>query len=575
MRVVLLILALSWFVLSCASQRAPTGGPEDKTPPHVVRTEPDSAAIRFSGNHLRLYFDKYMSRSTLASALFFSPAITDYEIEWDGYKEVDIILYDTLKDNRTYTVTITNSLQDTRGNKLPKSYTFAFSTGEVVDSGGISGRVFTELSRPASGALVMAYLLPEPASGIPDTLNPSKVVPDYIAQTDAAGDFSLRYLAIGRYRIVAITDKNQNMLYDLGTEPFAVPTDSLIQTGMSNLKLRFAQEDTTAVELQSVTPVTSNQIAVKFNRKLVSKDAAASNFSLFDSTALAPVRVYDFSIEYQSDWQYFYLSIDSLIADHYYELSVNGPHDEFGNVAKNQKVPFFGVQEPDSLKALFQIPFMDSTSGLLYNDLPTADGKTLSLAFSRPVSRTSLKQALSLYKLIDTSYAPIESKLIFQDAKSFKLKPAEEFELGAWYKLVLAHGKVRDALGRPTIDTTYQLRFQIAGLDRFGGIEGRVQSKKLGKIIISAWPLGKSYNYRTMVENTIGSAAFEFPVLPEGMYTLSAFQAENRTAATTAYAAWDGGKAFPTKPAENFTIGKDTVRVRKRWTTSDLILKLE
>jgi len=517
-----------------------------------------------------------MSRSSLSSALFFSPAIYDYEIEWDGYTAAEIVIYDTLKAERTYAVTVTNSLQDIRNNKLAKSYTFAFSTGAVVDSGAISGQVFDALSQPAKGALVMAYLLPEPNSGVADTLDPSKVLPDYIAQTDVYGKFLLSYLAEGRYRILAITDENKNMLYDIGTESFAVPTVSLIKTGMKDLKLRFTTEDTTAIELQSATPITSQQIAVKFNRTLLHEEASSKNFSLFDSTALKPIRVYDFSVEYESNAQYFYLSIDSLIEDNYYELRASGLRDAFGNELTAQQVPFFGVQEPDTLKAVFQIPFVDSTSGLLYSSRPDARGKTLSLSFTRPIQRKSLDQAISLYKQDDQgNYSWVESRIFFEDAKRFELKPTEGFELGAWYKLVLEHAKVQDALERPTLDTTYQLRFQIADLSLFGGIEGKVYANQLGNIIVSAWQIGKKTPYRTLVKNIDRVAEFEFPALPEGKYRLTAFQPNADLSNVTAYTEWHGGHAFPAKPAENFTVGQDTLRVRKRWTTSDLILNLD
>ncbi|MFN3394543.1 MAG: Ig-like domain-containing protein, partial [Candidatus Thermochlorobacter sp.] len=191
---------------ACATEVAPQGGPEDRTPPKIVRIYPDSGALHFSGNLIRIEFNKFVNTQSLRSAVFFSPELDDYEIRGSG-TSAEIIIYDTLKPNRTYTYTLTNDLRDTRGNALEKSYTFAFSTGDKIDSGFIAGKVFGKNNRPVKGALVLAYLLPKGDTLYADTLNPAKLKPDYIAQTDSAGAFQLNYLAEGDYRLIAIEDK--------------------------------------------------------------------------------------------------------------------------------------------------------------------------------------------------------------------------------------------------------------------------------------------------------------------------------------------------------------------------------
>ncbi len=558
---------------SCASQKMPSGGPKDSTSPTISSTYPDSASVNFSDNRLRLSFDKWMNRSSINSAVFFSPAIRDYDIEWGG-KDAEFILYEPLKPERTYSLTLTNALKDIRGNALGESYTLAFSTGSVLDSGSITGRVFDELNRPASGILVCAFLLPDSASIAPDTLNPSLTEPDYIAQTNRNGAFKLSYLAEGRYRVVGIKDENSNLKLDFGREQFAVPTQWPLRTGMRNLNMRLTMRDTLSIELQTVTPLTRHLISARFDRKIQLDSLTTNRFRLYDSTGLKSIKVYDFYEETQNKTPYLFLITDSLSEDHFYTLQVEAVWDKMGNRGTDLKGEFFGIAEPDTATALFKTPFPDSTSRVLLNQIPDKTGWPLELTFSRAINRESLRQALGLFIQTPDTLASTPVSLSFKDARKLLLQPEQGFRLGVWYKLVVDHSKIKDALNRPTLDSTFNIHFQIADSDLFGGIEGILNIPLSEKAIVSAWPLRQSKAYRTISSNNGKTATFEFRNIPEGNYVLSAFIPATPDSLNR-FQSWFGGNSFPSVPAETFTIGNDTLRVRKRWTTSDVMLNFK
>jgi hypothetical protein len=573
---VLFVLGLSLVLFSCASQRAPQGGPEDRTSPHVVGTYPDSAATHFRDNRLRLIFDKYISIQTLASALFFSPALTDYEIEWDGYKEAEIIIYEPLKENRTYSVTVTIALKDLRGNALAKSYSFAFSTGAAIDSGMIEGVVYNAQNQSEKGALVMGYRLPDSLGSTPDTLNPAHVQPDYIAQTDPQGRFSLKYLTIGKYRIVAITDKNQNLLYNIGAEDYGVPSDSVVTTGIQNLQIRLAREDTASVQIQSARPVNSHLLAVRFDRDLVYDSVTAANFALFDSTALRSVPVFDFYTAPEANTLMLYLSTDTLRENHFYELRADGIPDKYGNFARNQRASFEGLTEPDTVTARFRIPFPDSTKGVLEKIMHQPEGRVLPLSFTHPISRASFLEAVSLSKTANGTSKPLALKVFFKDSRNAEIKPEAGFELGGNYALRLDHGKIRSVRGRPTLDSVIVLRFQVAKPEQFGGIEGTVETRLPGPIIVTAQALGQKQSYYELIYATPEkhTVPFEFKEIPEGPYLLSAYQLRRPNKTLTPFEKWESGQVFPYRAAERFVVGDKEIRVRNRWVTADVKLKL-
>ncbi len=567
----LLMLLLS----ACATEVAPQGGPEDRTPPKIVNIYPDSGTLRFSDNRIRIEFNKFINVQSLRSALFFSPAIEDYEVYGAG-RSAEIIIYDTLQPNRTYTYTLTNELKDTRGNALEKSYTFAFSTGNKIDSGFIAGRVFGRNNRPVKGALVLAYLLPDTNRLYADTLNPAYQKPDYLAQTDSAGRFQLNYLVEGQYRLIAINDKIANRRYDFAQEEFAVPFHP-VRTGMTNVLMRFALEpDTTELELQVAEARHAHSVILRFNRDVAPDSLSAQQFVIFDSTAQAFVAVYDLYSQIEGRREQIVLVTDSLIEGHLYAVRAFDVKDRFGFSGDSLVAVFTGNSTPDTSTILWQPTFADSTKNLLELSAPSPKGRTLPLQFSGPISRSSLPQALVLELRIGKQYQPVDYQLFFIDATRAMLRPQRGFELGAWYRLTVNHGKLRSALNKPVCDTLIVRHFQIVSEEQFGTIEGTLTADSAGHVLLHAELLGTNVFYPILLTvqpdaTGIAFTPFTLQELPEGRYFLSAFYPKNPN--PSIYEAWDGGRPFPFRYAERFTVGFDSIRVRKRWTTTGARLR--
>ncbi len=561
------------FLSRCAIDIPPTGGPEDKTPPRVVAVFPDSGALRVQTNKLRVCFDKYIVTQSLRNALFFSPRIDDYEVESDG-KEAEITLYEPLKPNRTYACTITKALTDTRGNSLAQSFTFAFSTGSTIDSGMISGVVYSAENRFIKGATVFAYFIPEGDTLFADTLNSSRTQPDYIAQTNENGQFQLSFLKNGSYRLFAIIDKNQNLLFDSG-EPFAIPFDS-VYTGRTNVRLRLTERDTSRIELQSANSYTSHRIALRFDRNLVSDSLTIENFSVIDSTTRSPLRLYDFYTNLEGNRELIYLLCDSLIKERVYGVQVFHVQDAFGNRADTLVSSFVGISEPDTARATIQLTFADSAKGILERDPPSPCGRRLPVEFSLPIDRTSLPNAFRLFKGNDT----LELDFLFRDGRRVELKPRSDFELGAWYRIDINHRNILDARGRKTLDTLIQLHFQIAGKDLFGELEGELlidsmfQSSKQFALRLELIGEKKFYPQVVLTPTPQRIAKFKFSNLPEGKYFLSSFIPSD-SVEVSPFREWDGGSLKPFRPSEPFFISLDSLRVRKRWTTDGIQFRIE
>lgn len=557
----------------CAVDIPPTGGPEDKTPPRVVAVFPDSGALRVQTNKVRVRFDKYIVTQSLRNALFFSPRIEDYEVESDG-KEAEIILYEPLKPNRTYACTITKALTDTRGNTLAQSFTFAFSTGTTIDSGIISGVVYSADNRYVKGATLFAYFIPDGDTLFADTLNPSRTQPDYIAQTGEDGRFQLSFLKTGAYRLFAVMDKNQNLLFDAG-EPFAVPFDS-VHTGKTNVRLRLTERDTTQIELQSANSYTSNRVALRFDRNLISDSLTIEHFSIIDSTKKQPVRLYDFYTNLEGNRELIYLVCDSLIKERVYSVQAFHVQDAFGNRADTLVTSLVGISEIDTVRAKIQLLLADSAKGIMERSPPSPRGKRLPIDFSLPIDRSTLPKAFLLLKENDT----LEIDFLFRDGRRLEIKPKENFQPGTWYRLEINHRQILDARGRPTLDTLIRLHFQTAGKDSYGEIEGELlidsTFQPLRQIALKLELIGEKTFYPQVLLTPLKAriVKFKFIDLPEGKYFLSSFIPSDTTTVSV-FREWDGGNIKPFRPAEPFFISLDSLRARKRWTTDGIQFRIE
>ncbi|MEM0963015.1 MAG: Ig-like domain-containing protein, partial [Bacteroidota bacterium] len=150
--VLLLVLA------ACATPVAPTGGPVDTTPPSLVEVSPADGTTNVSDPTVVLTFSERLS-SRSGSAVTVTPA-GDVPVEV-SIRGRDITLrIPELRDSTTYVVTVGTELQDQRNVALRSPITVAFSTGDEIDAGRLSGLIRDPRTGQGVGSMaVWAYAL--------------------------------------------------------------------------------------------------------------------------------------------------------------------------------------------------------------------------------------------------------------------------------------------------------------------------------------------------------------------------------------------------------------------------------
>ncbi|MBS1492539.1 MAG: Ig-like domain-containing protein [Bacteroidetes bacterium] len=297
------------YFISCANQQPPSGGDDDKDAPKILKTSPANNTVMYRGNSIRFYFDEYVNRRSFEDAFRISPLPKGRpKFDW-GAKDVEVIYEDGFDKNKTYSIVITKDFKDVNGgNALSSPINLAFSTGDKIDKGSISGKIVADTY---DRMLITAYIL---TSANESFVKPDTLKPDYATQPDENGNYSLMNLPNGKYRLYAFNDDDRNSLYNKDVEKIAVlpsdviVSDSIRQSGNNFLFKSFEtgvigkefyqtlKSDSLNIVFTSIdnnasgVPVDS-RFYFYFKNKKINKLDIADNLKLTDSSSNANIKL--------------------------------------------------------------------------------------------------------------------------------------------------------------------------------------------------------------------------------------------------------------------------------------------
>ncbi len=559
-----LSLASLMLLVSCAGQVPPGGGPIDTVPPTVILTVPDTNAVHVSTDthSLELEFSEYVDRRSVEESIFISPYLGDLEFDWSA-TQVTIRFSDSLRKNTTYVVNIGTDVRDIRaGNRMAQGFTLAFSTGDSIDQGMISGRVYDE--KP-EGVMIFAYRL----DGIdPDTLDPSHTKPEYVMQSGKAGFWTLSNIALGRYRLIAVRDEYRNMLYDRGTDAYGVPfADLRIDPSVPSIRdvwFRLTRQDTVSPFLSSVRAQNRYELQLRFSEALDSASFGSATFDVRDtlSGALIPAALAFLSRSTPS--QVGLLLATPLDSAATYRLSVRNVRDVVGNPIDtlHASQEFHGSNRPDTLRPRLNFPVLRDSVRDVWIEQP------VEIDFSKPVLHEPLSGAIVL---LDSARKQVDVNAAWLSPTDLRLDPRKPFWSKAWYQLRLIMDSVQAYHGARFKDSTLVLRFQTIDLRVTGVMAGAVVdaqgSKGKGPIYLTASSIDLPIR-RTRMLRMNEPGKFLLDRLIEGKYTLDAFRDSDSSGTYTF------GSPYPFVPSERFTVYRDTVKVRARWSVEGILLTI-
>lgn len=269
---VLLLLAAG-----CASIGNPSGGPRDEDPPRFLSATPQYGETEVTPKKIVLTFDELVTVKDPFSKVVVSPPGSQAPRVSSLGRRVTVEFRDTLKDSTTYTINFGDAIADNNeGNKL-ENFMYTFSTGLVLDSLMVSGMVLDAQNlAPAAGIYVGLHSNPEDSAF-------TKTRFERIAKTDENGKFVIGGLAPGQYRIYALDDRDNNLMwsspeeslafYDAIIEPkaeFTTATDTIFDLFTGNVDSLITRQRTRFVPnnilLRSFNTGFKQQYITKYER---------------------------------------------------------------------------------------------------------------------------------------------------------------------------------------------------------------------------------------------------------------------------------------------------------------------
>lgn len=220
-----LLFIVTIIISSCAQTGRIEGGPKDKDAPKIVSSTPSQNALNFDGKKIKIDFNEYIQLKDISQQFNVSPPLKKTPKTWIQNKSLVIQFSDTLKPNTTYSFNFGNSVADNNEGNILENFEFVVSTGAVLDSMGLRGRITdaNTLQPDKEPLLAMMY----------ENLNdsaPYKEVPTYTGRSNKEGYFSINHVKPGKYKLFALKDLNFNYKYDPPVEPFAFINDIVVLT---------------------------------------------------------------------------------------------------------------------------------------------------------------------------------------------------------------------------------------------------------------------------------------------------------------------------------------------------------
>ncbi|MDR1504399.1 MAG: Ig-like domain-containing protein [Prevotella sp.] len=251
----LILVAISLIAVACANMASPTGGAYDLEGPKVVSSNPGFNATQVKKGKIVIEFDENVTIERPSENVIITPPQKAFPVINTVNRKVNVELRDTLLPNTTYTIDFTNSIVDNNEKNPIENFSFSFSTGDVVDSMAVSGKVLTaDNLEPVKGIYVGLH------SNLNDTAF-TKTKFERISRTNESGDFTIRGVAPGKYKLYALDDSNRDYIYDNPSEAIA-----FMETIIEPASERASRFDTTYVDKEK--KVIDTVVAVQYTRFL-------------------------------------------------------------------------------------------------------------------------------------------------------------------------------------------------------------------------------------------------------------------------------------------------------------------
>lgn len=506
----------------------PPGGPEDKVQPEVLSSSPEQGSINVPlETDVTIEFSEFVNCPSVEASLYLSPEPgRRLRYRWSGRK-LTLDYLDPLPEQRTIVVTVGALAKDLQGNTLENSFTIAFSTGDHIDRGEISG--IAALPEGVRSLTITAYIVTD---SIP---NPMTDAPDYRMQTKADGSFQLSYLSPGKYRLFALDDRNLDGLWSPAAEWIGTASqDVRVDEGLKPyLTFSPTLQDTTPFSILRARQLDKKTISTRFSR-----DAFPDQLSIADQSGGQVIIHSAADTTASASWLLF---IEKQLSGDSAELVI-----ELGDSSFATK---FAVQSrPDTAHPAIARTIPQNRSRSRFPQ------DSMSVVFSEPITYKPNSDTLLVQLREDTT--ELTARVVQTDAVTVTVYPEEPTRAGVNYSLKIPNSFITDRSDNIWRDSLWTMTWYNYPADSLGTINGLIRTSETGPWLVELYLVRGTEPEQTVFT----TSSFEFSGFPAGDYRLRVIRDVN------ANQKFDQGQLQPFEFSEPFEWHPDTISVRPRWT---------
>ncbi len=534
-------LAISMTLLgTCANERAITGGPVDKEAPLVIHSSPQNEMVNVDRDtEIYIKFNEQMKKATFASSLQIwprPPGGFEVKSSWTWLK---VIFNEPLDSNETYLLTLDKNAQDLRGNGLDATYVLAFTTGEVLNGGRLTGTIHGSQELRKNGDLL---LYREYTTNLGELRQGDA---DYVFQPDDEGEFELPYLAERAYMLFYHWDRNRNKLID-GDDYFGRPaTASVFARPDSIQELHKIWPQLTpldGIKLLGATQLENQFIQVRTNRPVTSD--ALESIALHTDKNLVPLLGVSQVIE--DDFAMNFDIATPLIPGA--ELWLTHFQDTSGFILNSDTLKLQEVASFDTLA----LGLIDVTWGSGSATKFPGESASIHLSATLPF----FFQGDSGFQLVDKQNDSLEFNGSLKKINSmlWEFTPDTVLADGHNYGWQIDTRFIFSPLNGQELDSLIEGRLESIPMDSLGS----VSIMHYGSHTLQCHLIGEnvSRDFQLKPRNSI-----VLEELPAGQYSLQAYFDKNGDGR------YNSGGLEAVSKSEEFWVYPDEIRVRARWET--------
>jgi len=531
---------VSILIYSCAAVSAPEGGPKDETPPQLISSNPESGTLQFKGGKVTLSFSEYIDEKSVPNSIKISPRLE--EPPTITYEDDKLILHfpDTLLSDQTYVVTINRNLTDERKVAIDQSFQVAFTTGDIIDEGIISGRVY--------GDEEYAVHLWKVTSELSDSIFFTD--PLYVTEADKEGNFEFKYLAAGNYVILGVDRSASGNKLIPDRMAYGVSSKKVYKleekSQINHIPLR-VKKQTPPIKLTHGEWAGQKWGWIYFNQEIDSLNI--DNIILTDESnkQFSPSIFRDIQDKTRA-----LLILDDTLAKGKVELDIFSKIESLDRKKINFRVS--GKRDTTNIKRI-------KPEGTENIRVEKGGGPSIPIVFSKPIIQI---EDSAIIMITDSDTLIEKANLI--NPIQINYTPSIGWVEKTDYNITIISEKLRPIEGKLFLDSTITIPIKSKKKLGYGGISGFINENH-NKTLLKLTSLNdRSKFFYSPIDTNL---KFIFKSIPEGAYSLSLIIDEDNNGSYTF------GAVIPFQPSEWFYIYPDTFKIRSNWVKEIGIIKIE